>query len=44
MLINKVEQNYEQILKPKNKIKRIFIEFLIAIDAIPKYTSFEMLL
>lgn len=44
ILVNKTETNYQQILKPKDKIKRIFIEFLILIDKIPHSSSFEILL
>lgn len=32
--------SYQQILKPKDKIKRIFINFLTMIDKIPHSSSF----
>lgn len=36
--------SYQQILKPKDKIKRIFINFLTMIDKIPHSSSFQILL
>lgn len=44
ILVNKIDLSYQQILKPKDKIKRIFIEFLTLIDKIPHSSTFEMLL
>lgn len=44
ILVNKINLSYQQILKPKDKIKRIFIEFLTLIDKIPHSSTFEMLL
>ena len=44
ILINKKVEHYHRAFKPKNKIKRILIEFLTTINKIPQPTPLIVLL